>query len=78
MPTEILKSRSFNAAHLIVHSDACGEQNRNINVLCLWMYVVCSSDFSYATGDYKLMASGLSYLPNNRDFSSMEKANKPT
>ena len=62
---------SYNTSRLLVliaFSDACGGQNRNINIVCFWMYVVGSSDFSYATVDHKFMLSGHSYLPNDRDY----------
>ena len=66
------------AQNLIAFSDACGGQNRNINIVCFWMYVVGSSDFSYATVDHKFMLSGHSYLPNDRDFETIEKASRHT
>ena len=73
-----LRLRASEASHLIVFSDACGGQNRNINIACLWMYVVSSSDFAYTVVDHKFMISGHSYLTNNRDFGSIEKANRRT
>ena len=53
------------ANHLIAiaFSDACGGQNRNINIACLWMYIVSSPDFSYKIVDHKFMLSGHSFLP---------------
>ena len=73
-----LKLRASEATHLIVFSDACGGQNRNINIVCQWMYVVSNSDFAYSVVDHKFMISGHSYLPNGRDFGSIEKANHRT
>ena len=70
--------RQSAASHLILFGDACGGQNRNINIACLWMYVVSSPDFSYSLIDHKFMISGHSYLPNDRDFGSIEKANRRT
>ena len=64
------------ASHLMVFSDACGGHNRNINIACLWMYVVSSSDFPYSVVDHKFRESGHSYLPNDRDFGSIEKASR--
>ena len=66
------------AQNLIAFSDACGGQNRNINRVCFWMYVVSSNNFSYTTVDHKFMLSGHSYLPNDRDFGSIEKASRRT
>lgn len=62
------------ASHLILFSDACGGQNRNINIACFWLYIVSNPDFSYTVVDHKSMLSGHSYLPNDRDFGSIEKA----
>ena len=73
-----LKLRASDATHLIVFSDACGGQNRNINITCFWMYVVSSNDFAYTVVDHKFMISGHSYLPNDRDFGSIENANRRT
>ena len=66
------------ATHLIVYSDACGGQNHNINVACMWMHIAASSNFSYNVIDHKFMVSGHSYLPNDRDFGSIEKASHRT
>ena len=65
-------SLQSNADRLIVYSDGCGGQNRNINIACLWMFVTASPDFSYILVDYKFMLSGHSYLPNDRDFGAIE------
>lgn len=51
------------ASHLIAFSDACGGQNRNINIACMWMHIVANPDFSYKLVDHKFMLSGHSYLP---------------
>ena len=64
------------ATELIVFSDACGGQNRNINVAFYWIHVVCTPKYSYTTVNHKFMVSGHSYLPNDRDFGSIEKANR--
>ena len=73
-----LNQGDSDASHLIVFSDACGGQNRNINIACLWMYVVSSDEFKYTVVDHKFMISGHSYLPNDRDFGSIENANRRT
>ena len=73
-----LRLKESNADHLIAFSDSCGGQNRNINVICLWMYVVASPEFSYSTIDHKYMMPGHSYLPNDRDFGSIEQAGRRT
>ena len=60
------------ATKLILYSDACGGQNRNIYLICLWMHVIASSEYPFPTIDYKFMVSGHSYLPNDRDFGCVE------
>ena len=72
------KASNFEASHLIAFSDACGGQNRNINIACFWMYVAGCQDYNYTLIDHKFMISGHSYLPNDRDFGSIEKANRKT
>ena len=62
----------------MLYSDSCGGQNRNINIVVLWLYIVASSDFSYEVIDHKFMVSGHSYLPNDRDFGSIEIAKRQT
>jgi len=59
-----------------LNSDSCGGQNRNINMVCLWLHVVSSAEYSYTTIDHKFMISGHSYLPNDRDFGSIETAKR--
>ena len=56
----------------------CGGQNRNINVVCMWMYIVANPCFSYRVVDHKFMISGHSFLPNDHDFGSIEKASRRT
>lgn len=71
-----LKEHPVPSTRLIAYSDSCGGQNRNINVVCLWQHIVSSDDFSYTTVDHKFMVSGHSYLPNDRDFGSIEGARR--
>ena len=59
---------------LITFSDSCGGQNRNIYMVCLWLHVVACSYLPFTTVDQKLMLSGHSYLPNDRDFGNIELA----
>ena len=73
-----LGMNSTGGSHLIAYSDACGGQNCNINVVCMWIHIAASSNFSYNVIDHKFMVSGHSYLPNDRDFGSIEKASRRT
>lgn len=70
--------RASSATHLVLYSDSCGGQNRNINLACMWLHVVASDDYSYTTVDHKFMVSGHSYLPNDRDFASIENMKRKT
>ena len=71
-----LRGNRTPATQLIAYSDSCGGQNRNINMVCFWMYVVASSEFTYTVIDHKFMHSGHSYLPNDRDFGGIESARR--
>ena len=71
-----LKEHPTSATKLIMYSDCCGGQNRNINIACLWLYIVSSGEFPYVTIDHKFMLSGHSYLPNDRDFGGIESARR--
>ena len=62
--------------HLITYSDSCGGQNRNINMVCAWLNLVMSSFSPIQMVDQKFMLSGHSYLPNDRDFASIENAKR--
>ena len=71
-----LKEMQTSATKLIVYSDACGGQNRNIFLVLLWLHVVSSDQYPFTTIDHKFMISGHSYLPNDRDFGHIELARK--
>ena len=67
-----LKDTKPTATHLVTYSDSCGGQNRNKNFLSLWLYIVASDEFPITMVDQKFMTVGYSYLPNDRDFGSIE------
>ena len=71
-----LKEHRTSAEHLIAYSDSCGGQNRNINIVCLWLHIVSSPDFTYTLIDHKFMLSSHSYLLNDRDFGGIETARR--
>ena len=71
-----LKAMNSTAKHLILFSDCCGGQNRNINIVCLLLHIVSNIDINFTTIDQKFMVSGHSYLPNDRDFGSVETARR--
>ena len=59
-----LKSNRSTVKHLIAFSDACGGQNRNIYMVCMWLHIVASDDYPYTLIDHKFMVSEHSYLPS--------------
>ena len=73
-----LKEMNTNATKLIVYSDACGGQNHNIFLVCMWLHVVASPEFTFTSVQHKFMVSGHSYLPNDRDFGHIELSQKKT
>ena len=66
------------ASNLIVFSVACGGQNHNINLVCMWMYIVENPGFSYRVVNHKFTIPGHSFLPNDRDFGLIEKTSRYT
>ena len=55
-------------------SDSCGGQNRNKAIICFFMWLCDTRGFD--SWDHTYMESGHSYLPNDRDFSVIEKKAK--
>lgn len=62
--------------HIIIYSDTCGGQNRNINVALSLMKYVESPENSVEVIEQKFLVSGHSFLPNDRDFGAIEVAAK--
>lgn len=71
----LMKHMNSQAEILVLYSDSCGGQNRNIGIVCT---LLANSDFPYTCKciDHKFMVSGHSFLPNDRDFSSVETARR--
>ena len=67
-----LRQKATTANKLILYSDSCGGQNRNINLLCLWLYIMANPDLSITQIDQKFLVSGHSFLPDDRDFGNIE------
>ncbi|CAG9573071.1 unnamed protein product [Danaus chrysippus] len=66
---------SEDVEELILWSDSCGGQNRNIKlILMLKAFLHCHPTLKKIT--QKFLISGHSYLPNDRDFSHIESAIK--
>lgn len=61
---------------LIMYSDQCGGQNRNIKMSLICGFIVNHSDFIVTEIDHKFLCSGHSYLPCDQDFGLIEKSKK--
>lgn len=53
--------------HVIVYDDMCTGQNRNLQMVLIWLRVVQSLENNIEVIDHKFLFSVLSYLPNNAD-----------
>lgn len=65
-----------NTTKLIMYSDQCGGQNRNIKMSVLCQYIVSHPDYTVTEIDHKFMVSGHSYLQCDQDFGLVEKQKK--
>ncbi|KAL4153193.1 hypothetical protein QTP88_001026 [Uroleucon formosanum] len=65
-----------NTEKLIMYSDQCGGQNRNIKMALICNFIVCSDHLSPTQIHHKFLVSGHSYLPCDRDFGVIEKQKK--
>lgn len=61
---------------LIMYSDQCGGQNRNIKMATLCQYIVAHPDYTVDNIDHKFYVSGHSYLACDQDFGLVEKKKK--
>ncbi|CAG4955519.1 unnamed protein product [Colias eurytheme] len=61
---------------LILYSDQCGGQNRNIKMAVLCQYITAHPDFVVESIDHKFFLSGHSYLACDQDFGLIEKKKK--
>lgn len=64
------------AKHIVMYSDSCGGQNRNIKVVLSLMKYLQTHNGSTEKIDFKFVVPGHSYLPNDTDFSFIEKRAK--
>ena len=71
-----VRSMSISASRLILYSDSCGGQNRNVHLLCLYLHIVGNPNLPFDVIDHKFMVPGHSYLPNDRDFGIIEQAKR--
>lgn len=68
-----LRHTSRETDHVIMFSDSCGGQNKNIKVSLALMHFIQQDTCSIQTLDHKFMISGHSFLPNDADFGVIEK-----
>ncbi|CAG9773480.1 unnamed protein product [Ceutorhynchus assimilis] len=61
---------------LIMYSDQCGGQNRNIKMALICDFIATSTEFTVNEIDHKFLVSGHSYLPCDQDFGIVEKEKK--
>lgn len=73
--TEHLRNRSSanHIEHVVMFSDSCGGQNRNIKMSLAIMHHIQSAESTIKTVDHKFMVSGHSFLPNDADFGVVER-----
>lgn len=76
----LLKHINENCTHfkqIVMYSDACTGQNRNIKLALVLLRLVQDKNNSIQIIDHKFMTSGHSFLPNDADFGVIEmKAKK--
>ena len=58
-------------SRLICFSDSCYGQNKNFLIICFWNWLILQGRFKQI--DHKYLVRGHTYLPNDRDFSHIEK-----
>ena len=60
-----------NTTRLVCCSDSCFGQNKNFSMICFWNTLIVQKVFDQI--DHKFLVRGHTYLPNDRDFSHIEK-----
>ncbi|XP_072394757.1 uncharacterized protein [Diabrotica undecimpunctata] len=75
--TKHLKMNARNCDNIILYSDCCTGQNRNIKLSLSLLKLVQDPEMKATSIDHKFLTSGHSYLPNDADFGVIEtKAKK--
>jgi len=64
---------SSTKTEFIAWSDCCGGQNRNIKMALTMFKLVCDPSFPYSIITQKFLESVHGFLPNDSDFSDIEK-----
>lgn len=71
-----LKSHANTHESIILYSDSCTGQNRNIKTSLSLLKLVNDPSMNAQTIDLKFLVSGHSYLPNDADFGIIESASR--
>lgn len=69
-----LKTHATLEKHVILYSDSCTGQNRNIKTTLSLLKLLQVPDTRVDTIDHKFLVSGHSYLPNDAEFGIIESA----
>ena len=67
-----LEKAAQGITRMIVYSDSCGSQTRNLKIALMWTHIVQTTGIEEI--NHKFLVSGHSYLPNDTDFGIIEKA----
>lgn len=67
-----LSTRALTLRHVVLYSDTCTGQNRNMNFALMLLKLVASDSNNINIIDHKFMVSGHSFIPNDSDFGSIE------
>lgn len=67
-----LKEHANDFNHIIMYSDCCTDQNRNIKLSLSLLKLVQEPEITASFIDHKFLVSGHSYLPNVADFGVIE------
>lgn len=71
-----LKTYAAGQKHVIMYSNSCTGQNRNIKTSLSFMKLVQDVGTGIDIIDYKFLVSGHSYLPNDGEFGIIESASR--
>ncbi|CAG9832472.1 unnamed protein product [Diabrotica balteata] len=73
---KLLKTHAATQNHVIMYSDSCTGQNRNIKMALSLLKLVQEPILSINTIDHKFLVSGHSFLPNDGEFGVIETASR--
>lgn len=68
---QFLRQLRSKTTKLVCYSDSCFGQNKNFSMICFWNTLILEKMFDQI--DHKFLVRGHTFLPNDRDFSHIEK-----